>query len=68
MFVEQHVNTVEWRHIFGMCFDDNGVLSLEEELAIFEKIQARIREKYPFFNLKLIACGLKVLGPPHIKK
>lgn len=51
-----------------MCFDDNGVLSLEDELAVFEKIQARIREKYPFFNLKLIACGLKVLGPPHIKK
>lgn len=36
--VKQVVTVVEWRHIFGMVFDEEGVLSLERELAIFERV------------------------------
>jgi len=36
------VTVVEWKHIFGMLFDENGPLSLEKELGIFMKIQKLI--------------------------
>jgi hypothetical protein len=31
------VTFVEFRHIFGFLFDENGPLSLERELAIFKR-------------------------------
>jgi hypothetical protein len=37
--IKQVVTVIEWRHIFGMVFDEDGVLSLEKELAIFERVQ-----------------------------
>ena len=33
------VSVVEWKHIFGMVFDENGIISLERELQIFEDVQ-----------------------------
>jgi hypothetical protein len=36
--LKQCVTIVEWKHIFGMIFDDEGPLSLERELAIFERV------------------------------
>lgn len=41
--IKQVVTIVEWKHIFGCVFDEDGVLSLERELAIFERIQYAIR-------------------------
>lgn len=40
--VKQMVTVVEWKHIFGMVFDDEGPLSLEKELAIFVKVEKNI--------------------------
>ena len=37
--IKQTVTVIEWRHILGMVFDEDGVLSLEKELAIFERVQ-----------------------------
>ena len=65
--VKQCVTIVEWKHIFGMVFDDEGPLSLERELAIFEKVQKLIQAKAPLFQMKIVACGLKILGTGHIQ-
>jgi len=36
--IKQCVTVIEWKHIFGMLFDENGALNLEREIAIFEKV------------------------------
>lgn len=36
--IKQRVTIVEWKHIFGCVFDEAGPLSLERELAIFERV------------------------------
>jgi hypothetical protein len=36
--VKECVTVIEWKHIFGMVFDEDGPLSLERELAIFERV------------------------------
>jgi len=39
-YIKEMVTVVEYRHIFGCLFDDEGrTLSLKEELAIFDKVQ-----------------------------
>jgi hypothetical protein len=30
--IKQMVTVVEWKHIFGMVFDENGIITLEREL------------------------------------
>ena len=30
---------VEWKHIFGFLFDEDGPVPLEREIAIFERVQ-----------------------------
>lgn len=40
--LKQMVTVVEWKHIFGMVFDDEGPLSLEKELAIFVRVEGLI--------------------------
>lgn len=47
--VKQCVTVIEWKHIFGMIFDEEGIISLERELAIFEKIQGIIKQMFPLF-------------------
>lgn len=42
--INQLVSVVEFKHIFGMVFDDHGPLSLERELAIFVKVQKLIEQ------------------------
>ena len=37
--VKEMVTVIEWKHIFGMVFDDDGPISLEREIAIFERVQ-----------------------------
>jgi adenosine deaminase CECR1 len=63
--IKQCVTVVEWKQIFGMVFDEEGALSLEKELAIFERVQTQIRAQYPLFTMKIVACGLKLLGREH---
>ena len=43
IMLNQHVNVIEWKHIFGMVIDENGPISFEEEIAIFEKVHEEIR-------------------------
>jgi hypothetical protein len=49
IMIKQCITVIEWKHIFGMLFDDNGPLPLDRELAIFEKVQKQIREMFPLF-------------------
>lgn len=65
--VKQTVTVIEWRHILGMVFDEDGILSLERELAIFERVQKQIRQLFPLFTMKIIVCGLKAVGKEHVQ-
>ena len=47
--LKQMVTVVEWKHIFGMVFDDEGPLSLERELAIFVRVEKLIQQMFPLF-------------------
>jgi len=52
-----------------MVFDDDrNPMSLEEELRIIKQVVDHIKGEYPYFELKLIICGLKIVGRPHIMK
>jgi len=60
---------VEFRHIFGMVIDDDGnAISVEDELAIFDRVLKNIQRDYPLFGCKIIICGLKIIGKDHIDK
>ena len=50
-----------------MVIDENGPISFEEEIAIFEKVHEEIRYQYSIFHMRIVACGLKVLGQGHIQ-
>jgi len=47
--LNQIVTVVEWKHIFGMVFDEEGPLSLERELAIFTRVEGLIKQMFPLF-------------------
>ena len=52
-----------------MLFDDDRKpIGFEEELKIIEERLNHIREDYPYFQLKLIVTGLKIVGRPHVHK
>jgi len=40
--VKQCVTVIEWKHIFGCVFNEDGPISLKEEIAIFERVQTQI--------------------------
>lgn len=62
------VTVVEYRHIMGCVFDDDGnMISLEEELAIFKDCVKKIQLRFPLFRMKLIICGLKMFGAGHVQ-
>jgi len=62
------VSIVEFRHIFGCLFDDQGkTVPLEKEIAIFKKVEENLKIQYPLFQIKVIVCGLKLFGRPHVK-
>ena len=65
--IKQMVFGVEWKHIFGFLFNEDGPIPLEKEIAIFERVQALIQTRFPLFQMKIIASGLKVLGKWHIQ-
>ena len=69
LFIKQMVTVLELRHVFGMIFDDNGrILTVAEELAIYERVVKKIQRDYPLFQIKIICIGLKILGEEHIKQ
>ena len=40
--IKEFVVVVEWKHIFGMVFNEEGSLKLEDEIAIFQRVQKKI--------------------------
>mmetsp|Transcript_23118 Transcript_23118/g.30793 ORF Transcript_23118/g.30793 Transcript_23118/m.30793 type:complete len:150 (-) Transcript_23118:688-1137(-) len=67
-FMREMVTVVEYRHILGCLFDDDGnTIPLEEELAIFDTCVKNIQQRYPLFRMRLIICGLKMFGKDHIQ-
>ena len=66
-FVDEMVTVVEYRHIIGGVFDDDGnVIPLSEELAIFADCVKNVQVRFPLFRMRLIICGLKMFGKNHI--
>ena len=50
LFVKQMVFVIEWRHVAGMIFDDSGrKFTIEEEMAIFLRVQEKIQRDFPLF-------------------
>ena len=42
-YLREMCTIIEYRHIFGMVFDDHGnTIPLEEELAIFKRVEAEL--------------------------
>ena len=63
------VFVLELRQIFGMVIDDDGKpVGIQEEIRIFQRVLAKVQRDYPLFNIRLIICGLKILGEPHCLK
>lgn len=49
-YILEMVTVVEYRHIFGGLRDDTGrSLTIEEELAIFYRVQNTLQQVYPLF-------------------
>ena len=44
------------------------MLSLKEELEIFIEEYKIIKARFPFFQMRIICCGLKIIGKEHIQK
>lgn len=60
---------LELRHILGMIIDDDGeILELKKELDIFKKVLDIVNKEYPLFRIKLIICGLKIVGREQIEQ
>jgi cobalamin biosynthesis Mg chelatase CobN len=68
-YLRETCTVIEYCHIFGEVFDDEGVMiSLKEELEIFDKVEQELQKRFGMMQIKLIACGLKILGREHIQK
>ena len=64
--VEEHLYICELRHICGFAFDDSRKpLDLKKEMVIFDRCVKTIQKKEPTFALKIIFCGLKMMGKEH---
>lgn len=66
-YIKELVTVVEYRHIFGFLFDEDGPISLEREVNIFYSVQKMLQVRFPLFKLKIIVCGLKIAGKGHIQ-
>lgn len=65
--IKQCVTVIEWKHIFGMVFNEDGPIGVKGECEIFNKIQAEIRHTIPLFEMRIVVCGLKIVGKDHIQ-
>lgn len=67
--IKEVVFVLELRHIFGMLIDDDAKsLTVQEEIRIFTRVLEKVRRDYPLFTIKLIICGLKIVGKDHCFK
>ena len=67
-YIRESVTAVEYRHIFGCVFDDDhNIIPLEQEIEIFVRTQKIIQQRFPLFQMKIIVCGLKIVGIPHVQ-
>lgn len=66
--IKELVTIVEFRIIPGMLFDENGILDLERELAIYDRVMEVLKIRFPLFQIKLIISSLKFLGTKHCKE
>jgi len=64
--IKQTVTVIEWKHIFGMVFDEDGPVGVERECEIFNRVQKQIQNLFPLFQMKIVVCGLKIVGKDHI--
>lgn len=64
--IKQCITVIEWKHIFGMVFNENGPLSLKDEIAIFTEVSDYIKQQFPLFEMRIVCCGLKIVGKAHI--
>lgn len=65
---KKNVLIVELRHQLGTIFDQNNkLLSIKQEIDIFEHVYKHVKEDHPEFRLRIIITGLKLLGADHIK-
>ena len=59
----QNVWIVEFKHIFTCVVDkDDKPIGVEAELEIFDRVLTKFRETYPEFQMRLVVCGLKIVG------
>ena len=66
-FIKELVTVVEYKHIFGMVFDDDhNTIPLKEEIEIFVRMQKIIQQRFEHFQMKIIVCGLKIIGKSHV--
>jgi len=47
--VQQNVMVIEWKHIFGMVINDDGPVSLKQEIDIFHRVSKKMQVRYPLF-------------------
>lgn len=67
--LDQNIFVVELRHISGILFDDNKQsIPFAEELKIISDIVDEMKKQVPYFELKLIITGLKIVGHKHVAK
>lgn len=67
-YIDELVAVCEFRHIFGMLLDENGPLPMDREIAIFKRVESAIRMRHEKFRIKIICCGLKILGLDHLRQ
>jgi len=63
--IEELVCVIEYRHIFGMVFDDNGPLTADQEMEIFYRVESTLRIMYDKFRIRVIITSLKFKGGQH---
>ncbi len=67
--LKQMVSYIEWRHIFGAVFGDDGKpIPFHEELDIFKRVLSNLQQEFPLFDYKIIVCGLKIVGHDFCKQ
>ena len=67
--VAEQIFICELKHIFGFVFDDNhDAIEASKELEIIDRCIKKMQQKEPLFECRLVVCGLKALGYPHIQK
>lgn len=67
--VAQNIYIIELRHISNFIFDDERVpIGIRAEMKVFDDVIKEFRATHPHFDIKLIDCGLKIIGKEHIQE